>query len=146
MDTMKDTLELYYLTDLFSILADQKNFNALVQLFTEDIIFRGLENGKHISDMRGKDEIQKAFDSFANQFLVLYHMNGEKLFDIDGDHATGTTYCQVTLRFEKEQEIYQTQQAICYQNQYLKVNEIWKIKEMNSNIIWRETHEIIPES
>lgn len=35
MDTMKDTLELYYLTDLFSILADQKNFNGLVQLFTE---------------------------------------------------------------------------------------------------------------
>jgi len=116
---------------------------SLERLGTDDIVFRAFDNGKHIGDTKGKDGIQTAFDSFAKQFLTLYHMNGEKLFDIDGEQASGTTYCQVTLRFEKDRKTFQTQQGLRYQNKYVKVSGEWKIKEMSSDIIWRETHEVI---
>ena len=142
-DMIKDTLELCALTDRFSILADQCNFKDLVQLYTDDIVFSGFDNGKHIGDTRGKDEIQAAFDSFSKQFLTLYHLNGEKLFDIYGEQASGTTYCQVTLRFEKDGKVLQTQQGLRYQNKYVKVSGEWKIKEMSSDIIWHETREVI---
>ena len=97
MENIKDTLELYALTDQFSIFADQKKFKELVELCTDDIIFRGLDNGKLVSELKGKAEIKSTFDRFANQFSVLFHMNGEKLFDIDGQYASGTTYCQVDI-------------------------------------------------
>lgn len=141
-DITQDVLELYALTDRFSILADKRDFESLVQLYAEDILFRSCDNGQHIADTSGRESIKEIFDSFAKQFTVLYHMNGQKLFDIKGEQATGTTYCQVTLRENKEGKVFQTQQGLRYQNQYIKIDGEWKIKEMVSDIIWRETREV----
>ncbi|MBU3201107.1 nuclear transport factor 2 family protein [Clostridium estertheticum] len=64
---------------------------------------------------------------------------------MNGEKAYGITYCQVTLRVEKDGKAFRTQKRLRYQNKYLKVSGEWKIKAMSSDIIWRETHEVIQE-
>lgn len=60
MNQMEDRLALRSLVDTFSVLADYKNTDEQQLLFTEDAEMISMENGKVVSDLKGRKQIGDA--------------------------------------------------------------------------------------
>ena len=98
MSTQKieDTLALKKLVDTFSNLADTKDVKAQMDLFTDDAEVVS-KTANQTFNSKGKDQIYKAFADYLALFDIVYHLNGQQTVEIDGDKATGISYCFVTL-------------------------------------------------
>ena len=93
---IEDTLALKKLVDTFSNLADVKDVKSQMDLFTDDaeVISKTATQTFH---SKGKKEIEKTFADYLALFQIVYHLNGQQTVEINGDHATGISYCFVTL-------------------------------------------------
>ncbi len=72
-----DQLALKKLVDTFSNLADVKDVKSQMDLFTDDAEVHS-KAGEHVSVMKGKEQIGKAFADYLALFDVVYHLNGQK--------------------------------------------------------------------
>ena len=67
-----DQLALKKLVDTFSNLADVKDVKSQMDLFTEDAEVHS-KAGEHVTVMKGKEQIGKAFADYLALFDVVYH-------------------------------------------------------------------------
>lgn len=126
-----DQLALKKLVDTFSNLADVKDVKSQMDLFTDDAEVHS-KAGEHVSVMKGKEQIGKAFADYLALFDVVYHLNGQQTVEIDGDTATGISYCFVTLIGNGKSN----QSGVRYHDTYVKQNGKWLIKRRESNFIF----------
>ena len=96
MKKLEDQLALKKLVDTFSNLADVKDTKAQMDLFTDDAEVISKVDGK-IFQTKGKKDIEKSFADYLALFDIVYHLNGQQTVEINGDSATGISYCFVTL-------------------------------------------------
>ncbi len=139
MDNMKDKMDLKELVDVFSILADRKDAKAQESLFTEDAVVNSYRDGKLISSLQGRKQIGEGFGNFLALFDTVYHINGQQVVTVDGDKATGVSYCQVVLigKDDKGQRV-MTTQGVTYDDEYLRVNGKWLIAKRTSHFVWSD--------
>ena len=125
---IEDVLALKKLVDTFSNLADVKDTKSQMDLFTEDaeVISKTANQTFHA---KGKKEIEKSFADYLALFDIVYHLNGQQTVDINGDQATGTSYCFVTLIGKGKMN----QSGVRYNDTYVKQNGKWLIKKRESN-------------
>ena len=125
---IEDVLALKKLVDTFSNLADVKDTKSQMDLFTEDaeVISKTANQTFHT---KGKKEIEKSFADYLVLFDIVYHLNGQQTVDINGDQATGTSYCFVTLIGKGKMN----QSGVRYNDTYVKQNGKWLIKKRESN-------------
>ena len=125
---IEDVLALKKLVDTFSNLADVKDTKSQMDLFTEDaeVISKTANQTFHT---KGKKEIEKSFADYLALFDIVYHLNGQQTVDINGDQATGTSYCFVTLIGKGKMN----KSGVRYNDTYVKQNGKWLIKKRESN-------------
>lgn len=136
---IKDKMELKELVDVFSVLADRKDAKAQELLFTEDAVVNSYGDGKLISTLQGREQIGEGFGNFLALFETVYHINGQQVVTVDGDRATGVSYCQVTLigKDDKGQRVISTQ-GVTYDDEYQRVNGKWLIAGRTSHFVWSD--------
>ena len=133
----EDQLALKKLVDTLSNLADAKDIKSQMDYFIDDAIVC-TKDGKNVYTFNGKAEIERAFTDFVASFDVVYHLNGQYTVDIDGDMATGVSYCFVTLIGDGKCN----QSGECYRDTYVKQNGCWLIKRRESNIMFTKTEDL----
>ena len=126
-----DQLALKKLVDTFSNLADVKDVKSQMDLFTDDAELH-TKNGENVYVLKGKEQIAKAFSDFLAQFDVVYHMNGQQTVEINGDTATGISYCFETLIGNGKRN----QSGVRFHDTYVKQNGKWLIKRRESNVMY----------
>ncbi len=133
MSTQKieDQLALKKLVDTFSNLADTKDTKAQMDLFTDDAEVISKTDGKTFKS-KGKKDIEKAFADYLKLFDVVYHLNGQQTVEINGDNATGISYCFVTLIGNGKKN----QSGVRYHDTYVKQNGKWLIKKRESDFMF----------
>src|SRR5688572_33419877 len=89
---LEDRAALKALVDTFSILADQKDVQKQLLLFTEDATVESRTGATPGTPLRGRKQIGDAFSGFLANFQTVYHINGQQAVDLRGDRATGTSY------------------------------------------------------
>ncbi len=136
-----DRLALKELVDTFSNLADVKDVEAQLQLFTPDATVNS-HAGTRVSTMKGRKEIGDAFASFLDRFETVYHINGQQTVKINGNEATGIAYCQVVLIGDQNGKKIMTTQGVRYNDEYVKVDGKWLIKNRNSYFLWTDRKEM----
>lgn len=142
MKILEEKLKLKELVDVFSNLADVKDTNTQAQLFTEDAVLTSY-NGDQVFEQRGRNAIEEACANFLELFDTVYHINGQQVVDIQGDKATGVSYCQVVLIGPNEKgERVQNMQGVRYEDEYLKVDGEWKIANRTSHFVWSDSKNI----
>ena len=134
---IQDQLALKRLVDTFSNLADVKDVDAQVLLFTEDAEVVS-KSGDQVFVSKGREEIGKAFSGFLALFDVVYHLNGQQTVDIDGDTATGISYCFVTLIGGGKKN----QSGVRYHDTYVKQDGRWLIKKRESDFMFTTTEDM----
>ena len=127
----EDQLALKKLVDTFSNLADTKDTKAQMELFTDDAEVISKADG-NVFRSKGKKDIEKAFADYLKLFNVVYHLNGQQTVEINGDNATGISYCFVTLIGKGKKN----QSGVRYHDTYVKQNGKWLIKKLESNFMF----------
>lgn len=130
-DEVADRMALKELVDTFSNLADVKDVDAQMALFTDNAEVHS-KSGDRVSVMKGKEQIGKAFADYLALFDVVYHLNGQQTVEIKGNEATGISYCFVTLIGGGKKN----QSGVRYRDTYVKVDGKWLIKKRESNFMF----------
>ena len=94
---LENERELGRLVDDFSVLADKKDAHSQMSLFTDNATVETVHNGKVTLKLNGKKELEETFHKTLTSYDTVYHFNGQKVFDIRENKATGTVYCMTIL-------------------------------------------------
>ena len=124
------------LVDTFSNLADTKEIDEQVQLFTEDAEVVSYQGEKQTSHLKGRKELAERFKAFLDQFITVYHINGQQTVKIDGNNATGIAYAQVVLVSEQNGKKAMRIQGVRYNDEYVRQNGRWLISKRTSHFEW----------
>lgn len=133
---LADRMALKDLVDTFSNLADTKEVDAQVLLFTDSAQVVSYHGKEMTSIIKGREELAKRFKAFLDLFDTVYHINGQQTVDINGDKATGTAYCMVVLVREENGSQVMLTQGVRYSDEYVRQNGKWLISKRTSHFEW----------
>lgn len=128
--------------DVFSNLADTKEIDKQVLLFTEDgIVESGSAEQKMV--LSGRKQLFDAFSGYLANFDIVYHQNGQQTIEeLTENTAKATSYCRVILVGKQDGKQMKTTLYTIYKDEFVKQNGTWLIKHRTSNFVHREVEEI----
>lgn len=140
---IEDRIAIKELVDTFSILADKKDVQAQVLLFTANATAQTFRNGALVTTLNGRKQMADAFGAFLKNFETVYHFNGQQTLVLQGDRATGTSYCLVTLIGRQNGKTTKTTIGVYYQDEYVRQSNRWLIAKRKSVFDWEDTKEVL---
>lgn len=146
LQLLEDKIALKELVDSFSILADQKDVDRQVLLFTEDAEVNTYHDGKLVGTYKGREDIGKAFSGYLSNFTHVYHINGQQTVKINGNHASGISYCQVYLKGTLRGKNVEITDGAYYNDEYVRRNGRWLIAKRITNFVWQNIKELVDKS
>ena len=90
-----DRLAIRELVDAYAFCADRRDAEGQKALFTDDthfVVYMAGEGTEPTDDLHGRESLTPVFDNL-NTYEVTMHFNGQSTVVLDGDRATGETYC-----------------------------------------------------
>lgn len=136
-NTTEDKMAIKNVVDVFSNLADTKEIDKQVLLFTEDGEVESITNGQSYL-LKGREQLKQAFSGFLSNFQTVYHQNGQQIIELNGNTAETTSYCTVTLiGMEDGKQMKITLYAI-YNDSFIKEDGKWLIAHRKSNFVLQE--------
>ncbi|ANQ25147.1 bile acid 7-alpha-dehydratase [Vibrio natriegens] len=142
LQILEDRGAIKTLVDTFSNLADTKEIDKQVQLFTENATVESYSDGKLSSSLKGRKQIGETFSAFLSNFDTVYHINGQQTVEISGDTASGTSYCLVVLIGAVDGKVYRNTMGVKYKDNYVRENGQWLIAKRVSDFVWRTVDEV----
>ncbi|GAA3951247.1 nuclear transport factor 2 family protein [Chitinophaga oryziterrae] len=139
---LEDITSLKELVDMISILADKKDVHTQAQLFSENATSETFVGDTAILKLKGRKEMEEAFRDFLKDFDTVYHLNGQQTVTINGDNATGTSYCLVTLIGTENGKKMKTTIGVIYHDDFVRENNRWLIARRIGNFDWQEKREV----
>jgi ketosteroid isomerase-like protein len=139
---IEDKMAIKYVVDEFSNLADTKDIEKQVLLFTEDGIVESISNGQPGSPLKGRDQLKQAFSAFLSNFHTVYHQNGQQTIHLQGNKAEAVSYCRVILVGKQNEKEIKTTLYTIYKDSFIKENGEWLIHHRTSNFVHREVAEV----
>lgn len=135
---LADKIALRELIDKISMLGDKKDFVHQTELFSENAISETVAGGETILKLEGRKEMVQAFEKFLQDFDTVYHFNGQQTVTINGDTATGTCYCFITLIGSENGKKIRTTVGATYEDEYVRVNSQWLVSKRVGNFNWQD--------
>ena len=140
---IEDRMAIKELVDQFSILSDLKHAQAQALLFTEDAVVETYQGDQLTITLKDREQIAAVFGNFLNSLETVYHINGQQTVELNGNRATGVSYCQVTLIGDENGKKMVTNHGVFYQDNYVKgKNGKWLISKRKSTFHWTEKREL----
>lgn len=139
---IEDKMAIKEVVDIFSNLADTKEIDKQVLLFTEDGIVES-GSGDRKMTLSGRKQLFDAFSGYLANFSIVYHQNGQQTIDeLTNNTAKATSYCRVVLVGEQNGKQMKTTMYVMYKDEFVKQNGKWLIKKRNSNFVRTEVEEV----
>jgi hypothetical protein len=96
LQELEDRIAIRELIDQYAYCADTRDAGGQMAIFTEDTNFEVYMDEKALTPTQvvtGRKNLRPVFDDL-NQYLSTMHFNGQSTVKLDGDKATGITYCR----------------------------------------------------
>ena len=138
-----DRLEIRELVDRYARAADRVDGPAAAALFTPDGALRIFERGTEapVRERLGREAIATAFAGLS-RYEVTLHVVANHLVEIDGDTATGETYCLAhhvrTIGEGAQAHLSDYVMAIRYLDVYAHSDEGWRIAQRHLQLEFTE--------
>jgi hypothetical protein len=136
-----DRLAIRELVDAYAFCADTRDAEGQKALFTDDtqfVVYMGGEGTDATDDLRGRESLTPVFENL-NTYEVTMHFNGQSTVTLDGDRATGETYCLAHHVYTDGGERKLMIAAIHYQDAFAKADGTWRFAERRLYVRWIET-------
>jgi hypothetical protein len=141
LQEMADRQAIRDLVHAYARRADRGDAKGMAGLFTEDGRLAIHEGDVHATDpvrvRRGRDELVDAF-ARLDRYDVTTHFLGQHTVTIDGDRATGETYCLAHHLFNDSQQRINLVMAIRYIDVFVRHDAAWLIADRRLAVDWVE--------
>lgn len=142
ISALEDRVALKNLVDTFSILADIKDTESQKLLFTEDAVVESRVQGQAGMTLKGRQQIGNAFAAYLNTFETVYHLNGQQSVLLNGNKASGISYCYVTLIGNENGKKIKTTMYVRYNDEFVREKNHWLISKRTSDFRWQNREEL----
>ena len=136
-----DRLAIRELVDAYAFCADRRDAEGQKALFTDDthfVVYMAGEGSDATDDLRGRESLTPVFENL-NTHEVTMHFNGQSTVTLDGDRATGETYCMAHHVYSADGERKLMIAALRYQDTFVKADGTWRFAERRLYVRWIET-------
>jgi hypothetical protein len=136
-----DRLAIRELIDAYAHCADRRDAAGQMALFTRDtrfVVFMDSKNPTPSYELRGREALAPVFDQL-NQYAATTHFNGQSTVVLDGERASGETYClahHVSVADGKRSLMVA---SIRYLDRFVKEAGAWLFAERTLLVDWIET-------
>ena len=140
-----DRLAIRELVDAYAFCADRRDAEGQKALFTEDtrfVVYMAGEGTDATDDLQGREALTPVFDNL-NTYEVTMHFNGQSTVALDGDRATGETYCLAHHVYSGDGERKLMIAALRYRDVFVKADGTWQFAERRLYVRWTETRAIV---
>jgi hypothetical protein len=140
-DEAAGRLAIRELVDAYAFCADTRDAEGQKALFTDDthfVVYMAGERSDATDDLRGRESLTPVFDNL-NTYEVTMHFNGQSTVALDGDRATGETYCLAHHVYSDDGERKLMIAALRYQDAFVKTDGTWWFAERRLYVRWTET-------
>ena len=136
-----DRLAIRELVDAYAFCADRRDADGQKALFTEDthfVVYMAGEGTDATDNLHGRESLTPVFDNL-NGYEVTMHFNGQSTVALDGDRATGETYCLAHHVYSDDGGRRLMIAALRYQDIFVKADGTWRFAERRLYVRWTET-------
>ena len=141
-----DRLAIRELVDAYAHCADRRDADGQKSLFTEDthfVVYMEGEGSEPTQVLDGREALTPVFDAL-NNYQATMHFNGQSTIALDGDRATGESYCIAHHLFTEDGERKLMVAHIRYDDTIVKVDGAWLFAERKLYVDWTETRPCLP--
>ena len=142
-----DRLAIRELVDAYAHCADRRDAKGQMALFTEDtrlLVFMDYGSPEPTQELHGRESLAPVFDNL-NTYAVTMHFNGQSTVVLDGDQATGESYCLAHhLSVGEDGQRTMMIASIRYLDQFAKQDGRWLFAERRLMVNWTETRPSTP--
>ena len=136
-----DRLEIRELIDAYAHCADRRDAEGQMALFTEDTEFQVFMDSRSPEPsyvLHGRNALAPVFADL-NQYQATTHFNGQSTVRLNGDVATGESYCIAHhLKVDGDTRTLMLA-AIRYLDDFAKVEGQWRFARRKLMVDWTET-------
>ena len=137
-----DRLAIRELVDAYAHCADRRDAQGQMALFTEDtrfLVHMDAESAEPTQELHGRESLAPVFDAL-NAYAVTMHFNGQSTVVLDGDRATGESYCiahHISLAEDGSRTLMKA--SIRYLDEFVRQDGRWLFAERRLMVDWTET-------
>jgi ketosteroid isomerase-like protein len=138
---LADRLAIRELIDAYAHCADRRDAQGQKSLFTEDthfVVYMDGQGSEPTQVLVGREALTPVFDDL-NRYQATMHFNGQSTIALDGDRATGESYCIAHHLFTDDGERKLMVAWLRYADVFVKVDDAWQFAERNLYVDWTET-------
>ncbi|MBW1656969.1 nuclear transport factor 2 family protein [Flavobacterium quisquiliarum] len=128
LEIFKAKEELRNLIDSYASLGDEKKIAAVMDLFTADINYKVYMNNFLVSDVSGRENMEKDFNKHASEVKTYFTLNGQHQVEINGNNANGVSFSQLKMVRENDGKDILTDYSVKYEDTYVLQDGKWLIK------------------
>jgi ketosteroid isomerase-like protein len=140
-----DRLAIRELIDAYAHCADRRDAKGQMALFTDDtrfLVFMDATAAQPTQELHGRESLAPVFDDL-NQYVATMHFNGQSTIVLDGDRATGESYClahHLTVGDDGQRTMMIA--SIRYLDELVKQDGQWLFAERRLMVNWIETRPV----
>ena len=136
-----DRLAIRELFDAYAHCADRRDADGQKALFTADtrfVVYMAGEGSEPTYVLEGREALTPVFADL-NRYEVTTHFNGQSTVALNGDSATGETYCLAHHVYSESGERKMMIAALRYQDIFVKADGTWRFAERRLYVRWTDT-------
>jgi SnoaL-like domain len=138
---LADRLAIRALVDTYAHCADRRDAEGQKSLFTEDtrfLVYLQGEGTEPSQELTGREALTPVFDDL-NRYETTTHFNGQSTVALDGQRATGESYCLAHHLFTEDDEQKMFVASLRYLDTFVKSDGGWLFAERKLYVDWTET-------
>jgi hypothetical protein len=141
-----DRLAIRKLVDAYAHCADRRDAEGQKSLFTENthfVVYMDGQDSDPTQVLDGREALTPVFDDL-NRYQATMHFNGQSTIAVDGDDATGESYCIAHHLFTENGERKLMVAWLRYGDTFVKIDGAWLFAQRNLYVDWTETRSSHP--
>jgi ketosteroid isomerase-like protein len=137
-----DRLAIRHLVDAYAHCADRRDAKGQMALFTEDtrfLVYMDPNSDEPTQELHGRESLAPVFDNL-NTYVATTHFNGQSTVALDGDRATGESYCiahHLSVGDDGSRTLMIA--SIRYLDEFVRQDGQWLFAERQLMLDWAET-------
>jgi ketosteroid isomerase-like protein len=141
-----DRLAIRELVDAYAHCADRRDADSQKSLFAEDTHFVVYMNGsgtEPTQELNGREALTPVFDDL-NRYEATTHFNGQSTIALEGDRATGESYCLAHHLYTEDGTRKLMDASLRYLDTFVQIDGAWLFAERELYLDWTETRPSAP--
>jgi ketosteroid isomerase-like protein len=142
-----DRLAIRELFDAYAHCADRRDATGQMALFTDDthfLVYLDAKAAEPTQDLHGREALAPVFDNL-NIYAATTHFNGQSTVILNGDRATGESYCLAHhLSIDHDGNRTLMIASIRYLDTFVKQDGAWLFGERRLMVDWTDTRPSTP--